>query len=295
MNSGDTIADFLRFATDDLREASEDPRRDAETLLCAVLECDRAWLFAYSDHFLDDTARYMFCHYVERRRAGEPVAYIIGRREFWSLMLAVNDSTLIPRHDTEILVETALQLCDVHNAHVLDLGAGTGAVALALAHDRPQWYVDAVDVHENAVELALLNAGQLGLSNVHVYRSDWFAAVAASTSARHARFDLIVSNPPYVAPDDPHLGQGDLRFEPHTALVAADDGYADLFHIAGQARDYLADRGLLLLEHGFEQGERVRKHLLSLGYEDVHTVRDYGDNERVTAGRWRASGEAAHG
>lgn len=287
-NPGDTIADYLRLAADDLRGSGcEEARRDAEVLLCAVLECNRAWLYAYGDHYLDKTARDLFCHYVALRSKGEPVAYILGQREFWSLMLLVNDSTLIPRPDTEILVEQALQRgADMDIAYVLDLGTGSGAIALALAHEKPLWQVDAVDVSTDAVELAARNAERLDLSNVNVYCSDWFSSVRENTAAPDARFHLVVSNPPYIAADDPHLVAGDLRFEPHTALVAADDGYADLFLLARHAREFLRQDGWLLLEHGFGQGDRLRQYLCQQGYSDVQTVTDYGGNERVTSGRW---------
>jgi release factor glutamine methyltransferase len=285
-----TIADYLRFGAEDLRDASETPRLDAEVLLGAVLDCDRAYLFAYSDRMIDDTASDLFRHYVERRKAGEPVAYIIGKREFWSLLLTVNDSTLIPRPDTEILVETALQYCTKDQAYVIDLGTGTGAIALAMASEKPGWHIDAVDANENAVALATLNASQLALENVHVYRSDWFAGIRTNTLAPDAKFDMIVANPPYISAADPHLGCGDIRFEPRSALVSADGGYADLFAIARQATDFLFVNGLLLLEHGFEQAERVRNYLLELGYIDAQTVKDYGGNERVAVARW--SGKA---
>ncbi len=289
------IADFLRLAAEDLREVSEDPRRDAEVLLAAVLECDRARLYAYGDHYIDQTARDIFCHYVERRCEGEPVAYILGQREFWSLVLKVNDSTLIPRPDTEILVETALHCCQQEQAHVIDLGTGCGAIALALAHERPKWQVDAVDAQQNAVDLAQLNARLLALPNLSVYRSHWFDAVLAHTAAPDGKFDMIVSNPPYIAADDPHLAQGDLRFEPLSALVAADEGYADLEAIARQACGFLNDGGLLLLEHGFGQGERLRATLRALGYDNVDTVRDYGGNERVTVAHWHPPEASRHG
>ncbi|HSC75354.1 MAG TPA: peptide chain release factor N(5)-glutamine methyltransferase [Pseudomonadales bacterium] len=287
--AADTIADHLRRAEDELRDASEDPRRDAEVLLGAVLNCDRAYFFAYSDEVIDDTTRDLFCHYIARRKEGEPVAYIIGKREFWSLLLSVNDSTLIPRPDTEMLVETALQRCIKEQATVLDLGTGTGAIALALASEKPDWHIEAIDVQIDAVALATLNMNNLALNNVHIYQSRWFAEVRANTRVSDARFDLIISNPPYIAATDPHLARGDVRFEPHSALIAEDDGYADLFAIAEQARDFLCDTGLLLLEHGFEQADKMRNYLRQLGYVDVQTVPDYGGNERVVVARWQSN------
>ena len=250
LHASGSIAYHLHCAAENLRDASEDPRRDAEVLLGAVLECDRAYLFAYSDRIMDEAAYDIFQHYVERRKNGEPVAYIIGKREFWSLLLEVNDSTLIPRPDTEILVETALRHCTTEQAYVLDLGTGTGAIALALASEKSGWNIEAVDLHADAVKLATLNASNLALNNVRLYQSHWFEKVRTNTLVPDARFDLIISNPPYIAAADPHLARGDVRFEPHTALIAADDGYADLFAIAEQARDFLCDNGLLLLEHG---------------------------------------------
>ncbi len=278
-----SIAESLRHGDDFLRAGSDSPRRDAEILLGAVLERDRAYLYAYGEQALDDTARDLFEHYLQRRAEGEPVAYILGKREFWSLLLTVNDSTLIPRADTETLVENALLLCQRRDAHVLDLGTGTGAIALALAVEHPDWQVEAVDVQEEAVDLAVLNAAQLQLQNVSVYRSDWFSAIAPE-----ARFDLIVSNPPYIDSADPHLLRGDVRFEPRTALVAGDKGYAALFVIAHQARSFLKEGGWLLLEHGYQQAERVRNFLRDSGYDDIRTFTDFGGNDRVTAARWHA-------
>lgn len=286
MTNRGTIGQLLQHAAGELRGVSESPRLDAEVLLSEVLECDRTYLFAYGDKSVDTTAHDLYAHYVQRRKQGEPVAYIIGQREFWSLMLLVNDSTLIPRPDTEILVETALRYCLLENANVLDLGTGSGAIALALASEMPGWNIDAVDVHDSAVELAALNARKLGLLNVHVYLSDWLSAVNTSSTSPDRRFDLIVSNPPYIDAGDPHLQQGDLRFEPHTALVAGMGGYADLYSVALQARDYLHPGGLLLLEHGFSQGDELRTFLAQVGYSDIFTVKDYGGNERVTVARW---------
>lgn len=286
-----TIADFLQHSTQRLQAVSSQPRRDAEILLSAVLECDRAHLIAYSDQAIDATAQDMFCHYLDRRLKGEPVAYILGQREFWSLMLLVDDSTLIPRPDTEVLVETALREWLHEEARVLDLGTGSGAIAIALAHERPAWCIDAVDANPEAVALALRNVELLDVPNVSVYHSDWFSAVREMTDAPDALFDLVISNPPYIAPDDPHLFSGDLRFEPLTALVAADDGYADLFRIAEQARGFLRSGGLLLLEHGYAQAAQLREKLQALGYGDIRTVDDYGGNERVTLARWGSASE----
>ncbi len=286
LHASGSIAYHLHCAAENLRDASEDPRRDAEVLLGAVLECDRAYLFAYSDRIMDEAAYDIFQHYVERRKNGEPVAYIVGKREFWSLLLEVNYSTLIPRPDTEILVETALRHCTTEQAYVLDLGTGTGAIALALASEKSGWNIEAVDLHADAVKLATLNASKLALNNVRLYQSHWFEKVRTNTLVPDALFDLIISNPPYIAAADPHLARGDVRFEPHTALIAADDGYADLFAIAEQARDFLCDNGLLLLEHGFEQANKMRSYLQKLGYVEMQTVSDYGGNDRVAAARW---------
>jgi release factor glutamine methyltransferase len=284
----DTIENCLRFAAKDLHGVSDDPRRDAEVLLGAVLGCDRAYFFAYGERSIDNAASDLFLLYVARRKKGEPVAYIIGKREFWSLLLSVNDSTLIPRPDTEVLVETALQYCKQDHANIIDLGVGTGAIALALASERPGWQIDAIDANTNAVELAKMNANQLALDNVRIYQSYWFSAVPTKSSVADSCFDMVISNPPYIAATDPHLSRGDVRFEPSAALVSGNDGCADLFHIACEARNFLRDNGLLLLEHGFEQAERVRNYLQDIGYCDVHTIKDYSGNERVAVARWHS-------
>lgn len=280
-----TITEGLRVAARELKRVSDEPQREAEILLCAVLETDRAHLFAYGERPLDDVAQNLLNHYIERRKEGEPVAYILGQREFWSLQLDVNDSTLIPRPDTELLVELALERCDNERAFVLDLGTGTGAIALALGKERPLWTVDGVDQSLAAVDLAKLNAKQNLIYNTYHYQSHWFSAVRANTKAPGALFDVIVSNPPYIASDDPHLRQGDLRFEPLSALVAENNGLADLFAIALGAREFLKPNGWLMLEHGWQQAEAVRHELIDLGYLQVETFTDLGGNDRVTLGR----------
>lgn len=217
---------------------------------------------------------------VGRRELGTPIAHIVGEREFWSLPFMVNPTTLIPRPDTEILVETALNLPLAENAKVLDLGTGTGAIALSLAFERSNWQITAVDKVLEAVALAKANRDNLKLPQVEVLQSDWFDAI------NRYDFNLIVSNPPYIDEEDEHLSQGDVRFEPHSALTAGEHGYADLFYIAEAARDYLAPGGYLLLEHGFGQALTVRDKMIELGYEAVATVRDFGSNDRCTLGRW---------
>lgn len=282
-----SIAACLQGAIQELQDVGEDARRDAEILLCDILKRDRAYCFAYSEKNITAIEHAAFQAAVARRKSGEPVAYILGKREFWSLPLTVNNTTLIPRPETERLVETALDCCaNRSHAHVIDLGTGTGAIALALATEKPDWRIDAVDACEGAVALATKNASDLQLGNVHVYRSHWFSGVRSLTTAPDACFDMVVSNPPYIATDDHHLDCGDVRFEPHSALVAADEGYADLFIIASEAREFLCANGWLVMEHGFAQAQRLQQYLSSQGYVDIKTVRDYAGHERVTLARW---------
>ncbi|WP_066962607.1 peptide chain release factor N(5)-glutamine methyltransferase [Microbulbifer sp. Q7] len=258
---------------------SDSPRLDLEVLLCHLLGKSRAWLYTWPEHPLSDAQQAQFNTLIERRIAGEPVAHLTGSREFWSLPLKVNRSTLIPRPDTEVLVEVVLELCPQSEANVLDLGTGTGAIALALASERPHWQITAVDTMPAALALAEENRTQLGFRNVEVRRSDWFSALSART------FDVIVSNPPYIEPRDPHLREGDVRFEPLTALVAEEQGLADIRKIAEDARAHLVENGLLAVEHGWEQGKPVRALFAALGYREVETRPDYAGRERITLAR----------
>ncbi|TDV69756.1 peptide chain release factor N(5)-glutamine methyltransferase [Pseudomonas sp. LP_7_YM] len=271
------IASLLRNA-----ELPDSPtaRLDVELLLAAALGKPRSFLHTWPERIVSTEAAQAFAGYLQRRRTGEPVAYILGQQGFWSIDLEVATHTLIPRPETEMLVETALELLPGAIAHrLLDLGTGTGAIALSLAKDRPQWEVTAVDRVQEAVELAERNRRRLHLDNAQVLHSHWFSAVEGQ------RFDLILSNPPYVAASDPHLAEGDVRFEPSSALVSGPDGLDDLRLIVSQAPVHLASDGWLLLEHGHDQGPAVRDLLLGHGFEQIQTRRDLGDHERITFGR----------
>ncbi|EOX7391751.1 peptide chain release factor N(5)-glutamine methyltransferase [Enterobacter quasiroggenkampii] len=270
---------WLREAAAELSE-SESPKRDAEILLEHVTGKARTYLLAFGETELTAEQEARLATLLARRKHGEPVAHLVGEREFWSLPLYVSAATLIPRPDTECLVEQALARLPAAACRILDLGTGTGAIALALASERPDCAVTAVDVMPDAVALAQRNVERLGLTNVTVLQSSWFSALENQT------FGVIVSNPPYIDEHDPHLAQGDVRFEPLTALVAAREGLADLDHIVTMSRQHLLSGGWLLVEHGWTQGESVRALFTQAGYVDVKTCRDYGDNERLTLGQW---------
>lgn len=258
---------------------SPSPDLDARVLLCHVLDKPSSHLYTWPDKILCDEDIFAFDKLIERRKKGEPVAYIVGYRDFWSLRLCVEPSTLIPRPDTECLVEFALARLSFEDASLLDLGTGTGAIALAIAKERPDMAVLGVDFREDAVALSFRNAKDNGIENAHFVQSDWFKAVPAQ------RFDMIVSNPPYIDPNDPHLLEGDVRFEPQTALVAQECGLADIRHICNQGRAYLKPQGWLLIEHGFDQGKAVRSLFLDAKFDEVETLKDYSGLDRVTLGR----------
>jgi release factor glutamine methyltransferase len=259
---------------------SDSARRDAEILLGFVTGRARTFLMAFGETLLTPPQQQQLETLLARRERGEPVAYLVGEREFWSLPLSVSPATLIPRPDTECLVELALERLPAQPCRMLDLGTGTGAIALALASERPDCAVTGVDLHPEAVALAQHNAQKLNIGNAQFLQGSWFAPLAGQT------FALIVSNPPYIDAADPHLAQGDVRFEPGSALVAADRGLADLAAIVRQAPQYLQPQGWLLLEHGWQQGHSVRELLQAAGFSAVATHRDYGGNDRVTLGQW---------
>lgn len=265
-----------------LRQPGIEPL-EARMLLEHVLELTHAQLLARRERALQPDERERFLELVARRRAGEPVAYLIGWREFYGRRFAVDASVLIPRPETELLVDEALRtLAPERPTEVLDLGTGSGCIAITLALERPRWRLTAAERSAPALALARRNAGALGAENVAFVRGDWFAPLA------DARFDLIVSNPPYVADGAPHLDEGDLRFEPRTALRAGPDGLDAIRTIVAEAPRYLRPGGWLLFEHGFDQAPACRALLEQAGFEAIATAADLAELPRVTRGRTAA-------
>ena len=274
-------------------------RIEVQMLLQQVLGVSRAYLLAHPEQILDEAQTATYHALLQRRLAGEPLAYLLGEREFFGLTFKVTPATLIPRPDTELLVELALQRIP-QRGRVLDLGTGSGAIALSIAHARPDAEVTAVDASQEALDVARENARRLlvqhepahistgsmrtdscevaVITNVRLLRSDWFSALAAE------RFDLIVSNPPYIADGDAHLAQGDLRFEPRDALASGADGLDDIRRIVADAKEHLNAGGWLLFEHGYDQAERARELLDAAGYAEVFSARDLAGIERVSGG-----------
>ncbi len=270
-----TVRELLRSG-DDL--PGDSARRDAEILLGHCLGQSRSWLYTWPEREIPASEADCYRQLLARRRDGQPVAYLVGQREFWSLPLQVNQHTLIPRPETETLVSWALELALPADARVLDLGTGSGAIALALASERPGWRVTGVDASEEALAVARRNAFELGLERVDFKCSDWYQGLAGQG------FNLLVTNPPYVDPVDPHLEQGDVRFEPRSALVAEQGGLADLAQLVTAAPAHLHPGGWLLLEHGFSQGEAVRGLLRRAGFDQVATRTDLAGAERISGG-----------
>ncbi|WP_414485599.1 peptide chain release factor N(5)-glutamine methyltransferase [Stenotrophomonas sp. EMP41] len=259
-----------------------DARHEAELLLLHVLDRPRSWLFAHATDPLAAADQATFEALLARRVAGEPVAYLIGRRGFWTLDLEVDPATLIPRPETELLVELALERLPPDQAlQLADLGTGSGAIALALASERPRAQVLATDASTGALAVAARNAARHELGNVRFAEGghDWYAPLQG------VRFDLIASNPPYIASDDPHLEQGDLRFEPSTALASGMDGLDDIRRIVDGGQAHLRPGGWLLIEHGWEQGAAIRALFEATGFVEVQTVQDLEQRDRITLGR----------
>ena len=276
------IDQALAWAVQQL-EGGESPSVDAKVILANILEKSQTFLFTWPDKTLDALQVTHFKNAIARRKKGEPVAYIVGKRDFWTLSLFTSPDTLIPRPDTEVLVEQVVNWVVESKREPLaicDLGTGTGAIALALASELPQASVVGVDFQSGAVELATRNAEANGVTNAQFLKSDWFSALTGQS------FDVIVSNPPYIEEASPYLNEGDVRFEPKTALTSGVDGLHDIKHIISTSPMFLNKGGLLAFEHGFNQGRAVRDLLLAAGFSSVRTVKDYGENDRVTFGSW---------
>ncbi|ALA24197.1 protein-(glutamine-N5) methyltransferase, release factor-specific [Piscirickettsia salmonis] len=259
-----------------------DERFEAELLLGFVLAKNRAFLRAFAEKTLSSEQYQRFITYIHRRCYGEPIAYILGEREFWSLSLKVTAATLIPRPETEVLVDSVLNSSYLskksfkeHPLRIADLGTGSGAIACALAHSRPRWQLDAVDFSREALMVAKENAGHLGLNNINFYYGSWCEPLQGF-------YDAIVANPPYIEDQDQHLVQGDVRFEPHTALVSGQQGLDDIALIISQAPAFLKPQGLLALEHGYQQGAAVRDLFKQADFVEVQTIQDLSGQDRVT-------------
>jgi release factor glutamine methyltransferase len=275
-----TIKTILAHAANSLANHSDSPLLDAEVLLGFMLDKPRTYLRAWCDNTLTDQQLAAFATLIKQRQQGTPIAYLTGTREFWSRDFKVTPDVLIPRPDTELLIELSLDLIPKKLAiKLIDLGTGSGIIAVTLAAERPDAHVTAVDASLSALAVAKHNAQHYRLTNIEFYQSDWFTNVPKSL------FDLVISNPPYIDPDDEHLQQGDVRFEPPNALIADNQGLSDIQIIADKARSYLTPLGHLLIEHGYNQTPQVQAIFNALAYDKVQSYRDLSGQPRVTHGR----------
>ena len=273
------IKELLRTTANLLAKTSDSAKIDAEILLAHVLNKTRAFLYSHPEKNLSKEELESFKTLIDKRAQGHPIAYLIGRRDFWSISLSVNEDVLIPRPETERLVDLTLNhLFDKDKALILDLGTGSGAIALALASERPNWQIIAADVNEKSAKMAQKNATDLGLENVQIIISDWFKSISNMT------FNAIVANPPYISEDDPHLLVGDLRFEPKSALISKSNGLKDLTEIIKDSYDHLLPGGILLVEHGYMQKNAVLNLFHQYGYENIKCFKDLEGNDRVSCG-----------
>ncbi len=271
------VGELLKQASGQLAQ-SDSPRLDAEVLLAHSLHKDRSWLMTWPERELDATQLAAFHALLRRRIEGEPVAHILGEREFWSLSIRVTPDTLIPRPETELMIETLLELYpDSPPLSLLDMGTGTGAIALAMASERPTWRISATDQSAAALEVARHNANQHQL-DIECIHGSWFEPLGSR------RFDMIASNPPYIPEQDPHLQQGDVRFEPRSALAAGADGLDDIRLICARAGAHLNPGGLLIIEHGYDQKDAVLRIFTDNGFENIQQIHDLAGQPRLTLG-----------
>ncbi len=280
MTTEDSIETTLRQAYLQLKDSSDSAWLDAEVLLSHCLKKTRSHLKAWPEKPLSEDLRAHFFELIEQRRQQAPVAYLTGHREFWSRDFIVTPDVLIPRPDTELLIEQCLSILPDQPCKILDLGTGSGIIAITLALECPSATIIATDASEKALKVARLNAARHHLKTIQFIRSDWFDQVAEQ------RFDIIVSNPPYIAASDEHLRQGDVQHEPESALIADNQGLADIQQIVKQAGDYLQTNGRLLIEHGFQQQSPVQQIFIEAGFLNVETHNDLAGNPRLTSGQW---------
>ncbi len=276
------IQTALSTTTKLLEKTSDSASLDTEVLLCHVLKKSRSHLRAWPEKKLQAEDKQQFLQLIKQRQQGIPIAYIIGNREFWSRNFKVNNQVLIPRPDTELLIELSLCiLADTHKASIIDLGTGSGIISITLAAERPDIHVIATDLSSQALTIAKQNAATHQIKNINFIQSNWFAQIP------DLKFDLIISNPPYIAYNDPHLSQGDIRFEPKSALISEDHGLSDIKKISNQAHNFLTHNGTLFIEHGFDQQKAVQAIFKSFNYHNIKTHPDLSGNPRVTTGQWK--------
>ena len=274
-----SITHVIEDAIKQLQSVSDSARLDSELLLCSVIKKDRSFLRAWPEFELKQQQSDSFHQLLEQRLRGNPIAHILGERGFWSLNLKVTTDTLIPRPDTERLVELALELIPEKSQwKILDLGTGTGAIALSLAKENPDCFITATDQSIAALDITKQNAEDNKISNIEFIQSDWFA------NLNNQQFDMIVSNPPYIKENDPHLQQGDVRFEPLSALTSGEDGLDDIRTIIKNSQQHLTEKGVLLIEHGYDQADAVCNLLSAANFTQVSDFKDDNDNPRVAIG-----------
>ena len=273
------IQQALQQASQALSETSSSAHLDAQVLLTHILQCNTAHLAAWPEKKLSEEQASRYLQLVQQRKKGVPVAHLTGHREFWSLNFSVNSSTLIPRPETETLIEFILEkFNDKEDLKLLDMGTGTGAIAISIAREKPEWKIFASDISEQALNLAVQNSENHQTSNITLIHSDWFNDITDHD------FDIIISNPPYISDDDPHLSEGDVRFEPQSALTSGETGMDDIEHLCSRAKDHLVNNGWLIVEHGYNQKQQVADCFSENGYTDIEQKQDLSGHTRMTAG-----------
>ena len=292
------IQQALQYAAQSFAETSSSANLDAQVLLSHILTCNSAHLIAWPEKELNEQQLEKFKHVIKQRQQGIPIAHLTGQREFWSLNFKVNDSTLIPRPETETLVEFILDTFgEKENLAILDMGTGTGTIAISLAKEKPNWKITASDISSAALTLAKENSEALNTKNIAFIQSDWFKNIKYRGADERqdespfdgspfdtAPFDIIVSNPPYIASDDPHLAEGDVRFEPETALISGITGMNDIKHLCSQAKNYLSPSGWLIVEHGYNQKTLAAECFARNGYKNISQRNDLAGHCRMTTG-----------